>query len=102
MSSFYDNYFEEMRNIEKSKQDKEEMFRRLCAEPCMKVPKPGDRVIIAAGLLGRGFLWVRTEAEVLQVADTSVKVRFKSSFSQTPDVEEWIHPALITDVLSKD
>jgi hypothetical protein len=87
-------------NIDEEKQE----FRRLCAEPCMKTPNPGDRVIVAAGFVGLGHPWIREEAECLEVGDTSVHVRFVDYHpyrGEKGSLHKWVHHALITDVLSK-
>ena len=70
-------------------------FDRLLVEPNMKPIEPGMRVIIAAGLIGHGYPWIRTEVEVVDIADTSILISFLGK-----NKPEWIHPALITDVLS--
>jgi hypothetical protein len=94
MSSF--DAFDAMRQFEKDRERRQAMFNRLLADPCMKIPEINDRVLVAAGLLGMGFDWSRLEALVIAVADASIKVRFdKDHYFR----EQWIHPALIVDVL---
>ncbi len=90
---FDDNFFKRI-NEEKDKREFE--VKRLMAEPPKESPKVGDKVIVAVGLLGHGFNWIRQECKVLEVADNSVKIKWKDSH----DWEEWIHPAFITDILS--
>jgi len=80
---------------------KAEEFRRLLSDTSVKVPEVGDRVIVAAGLVGMGHLWIREEAKVIEVGDTSVKVLFPERGLYGKDVEMWIHPALITDVIKE-
>lgn len=78
-------------------------FHKLCCEPSQKIPKLGQRVIVAAGLLGMGHLWIREEAIVEEVGEVSIKVRFtnyKPFNGERGSHELWIHPALITDVLN--
>lgn len=92
-------------NIDEYHKNLDGEFKRLCAEPCMKVPKPGDVAIVAAGFLGMGHLWVREECEVLAVGDTSVKVRFKDYLpygGERGSKMIWIHPSLITDVVQQN
>jgi hypothetical protein len=84
-------------DFDAQKQDREAEFRRLVAEPSSRVPAVGDRVVVAAGLLGLGWHWIRMEGEVLEVGEVSVKVRIADSRGD-PKVM-WVHPALITDVL---
>ena len=91
-------------NMDKSHNQTDAEFRRLCAEPSSVPASKGDRVVVAAGFVGLGHLWVREEAEVMECGDTSVKVRF---IHYTPynrakgTLEMWVHPALITDVLKE-
>jgi hypothetical protein len=75
-------------------------FMRLCCEPCGRVPAAGDRVLVAGGLIGKGHMWARLEATVVEVADTACKVRFLDRISVQYGVEDtWVHNALITDVM---
>lgn len=85
--------------IHKAHEQKKAEFDKLVADQSMILPNVGDRVVVAAGPLSRGFEWIRLEAVVLEVGQSSYKVRFtKDRFDGTPD-EEWVHPALITDVI---
>ena len=86
--------------IDREKEAKTEEFMRLAIDPSMLVPLVGDHVLIAAGLIGRGLLWEREECEVIEIADTAVKVRGKN-FGRPGKWEEWIHNRLITDVLKR-
>jgi hypothetical protein len=75
-------------------------FERLAGDAPRTVGV-GDRVLVAAGLLGRGHEWVRAEAHVLHTSESGVFVRFtRNRLDGTPD-EEWIHPALVVAVLDK-
>ena len=74
-------------------------FKRMAADLPYKNVKVGDRCIVATGFIGHGHLWVRKECVVIEMADTSVKVRRIDSFYSCGYWEEWIHAALITDVL---
>jgi preprotein translocase subunit YajC len=76
-------------------------FQRLCCDPSCQTPEVGDTVIVAAGLIGRGFDWVREEAEVIALGETSVKVRWRRESRYEELNETWIHPALITDVIRR-
>jgi hypothetical protein len=89
---------EKMMSDEHARRDEE--FRRLLVDPSATQAEVGDRVVVAAGLLGRGWQWIREEAEVIAVGETSYKVRFV----ETPEddgepTEQWIHPAIVIDVL---
>lgn len=95
--SMFDDHQINRQDIRREWERKRSAFERLCVEPCMRTPKPGDRVVFAAGLIGHGFEWVRLEARVLEVGDTSVRVEFDDHYHCV----EWIHPCLITDVLSQ-
>lgn len=93
MSLFDGTFFE---NLNKDKLYAE--MKRLLHEPPKEFPKKGDRVVVAIGLLSRGHLWTKAECRVLEVGDSSIKVECKDSYH---DWQEWIHPALITDILKK-
>lgn len=86
---------------------REEEFKRLLVEPSTstRVPDIGDRVVVAAGFVGLGHLWVREEAVVEEKGDTSYKVRFVNfkpyNGGDRGSYVMWIHPALITDVLGE-
>lgn len=71
-----------------------EEFKRLAVDPCSEIPEVGDKAIVALGLLGMGHLWMREEAEVLEVASTSYHVRIRGRSGT-----HWIHQALVTDVI---
>lgn len=90
----FDN--DHMKHIDRYHEDLGGEFRRLCAEPCMKTANPGDRVVVAVGLLSMGHPWVRREGVVLEVGGGSVKVRMSDLQDQSREM--WIHPALIVDV----
>ena len=79
-------------------------FERLCFDPCMMTPEVGDRVVVAAGPLGMGFDWVRLEATVIEAGQLSYKVRFTDRTHPITGepITQWIHPAIITDVLRAD
>ncbi len=79
--------------------EKEKQFQKLCDDPSSKIPCVGDRVVVAAGLIGMGFNWVRKEATVLEVGETSYRVQFQEKRLDGTPMIQWIHPALITDVL---
>lgn len=86
------------RGIEKHHDKMDSEFHKLCVEPSTKVPVVGDRVLVAAGLLGMGHAWVRLEATVVECGDTSFKVQFTDTYESRKPM--WIHQALITDVLA--
>jgi hypothetical protein len=73
-------------------------FDKLLAE-VPPTPSVGDRVVVAAGLLGMGHPWVRVEGVVVECASTSYKVEFPSREYNGSVPCEWVHQSLITDVL---
>ncbi len=82
----------------------EEEFRKIIADPSLKNPEQGDTVVVAAGLLNMGHPWIRKEATVIQVGETSYKISFNNykMYGEDKPYEIWIHPRLITDVIKKD
>lgn len=93
------DFFEMFGNISKEQNEREEAFRKLQAEP-PKLIKKGDKVLIAAGLLGMGFLWIREEAVIIDVQESAVKAKFKDYWPGQPN-EKWIDPILVTDILER-
>jgi hypothetical protein len=97
-----DSFFDHLSNMDKEFEHEREEFKRLCADPSLREIKKGSRVIVAIGFCRMGKPWERGEAEVMEVGETSVKVRF---IEYTPYRGEkgshsaWIHQALVTDVL---
>ncbi|MCK9569108.1 hypothetical protein M0R72_09215 [Candidatus Pacearchaeota archaeon] len=89
----------EFDRADKIRKDKQQQFEKLVMDQCCDIPEVGDSVIVAAGLLNRGFDWIRLEAKVLAVAPQSYKVQFeRNHYDGSPDIE-WIHPAVVTDVI---
>ncbi len=56
-SNWIREFHKDMNNIHERHGKMLDEFRRLLAEPTPKIPKPGDKVIIAGGLLGMGHEW---------------------------------------------
>jgi hypothetical protein len=75
---------------------KEEFERR--AQDMPDLPIPGDRVVLHAGLLHRGHMWIRIEGKCVEVGEMSAKVAFNH---HGRDHMEWVHPAVITDNLGQ-
>jgi hypothetical protein len=71
-------------------------FLRRAADLPSKTIQPGDRVIVAAGFLGRGPEWQRTECIVIEAASDSSLVQ---SVHDLTEWKQWVHNALIVDVL---
>ncbi len=91
-------------DIRKNHNTMDNEFRKLAIEPTMVVPEVGDTVIIAAGLLGMGHVWVRKEAVVLMAGDTSYKVEFVDDKHPMTgkNYVKWVVQTLITDVIRKE
>jgi len=94
------DFFESMKRVEEDNTKREQEVEKLMAEPPEEMPLVGDKVIVAIGLLGYGYNWIRHECEVLEVASHSVKIKFRRYGLDI--CEEWIHPGFITDILKKD
>lgn len=73
-------------------------FARLVGDPCLVMPFVGDAVVVASGLLTRGHYWIRERATVVDLGESSIEVHFDRD---DEDKTYWIHPALITDVITK-
>lgn len=102
---FFDKMFDRLDNAFKAGDEMSAAFAKLClGDATRKIPKLNDLVIVAAGFVGLGHIWVRLEAEIVEIGESSYKVRF---LDYTPyrgtkgSHEVWIHPALITDVLER-
>lgn len=91
-------------NAEKEREEIKKEFEKLQADPCLKTPQKYDRVLFACGLLGMGFHWVRKEAIVVECGETSYKLLYPRNpllLKDEPFATEWVHQALITDVLGQ-
>jgi hypothetical protein len=97
---FMQSWAESMKDIRESHKRMYLYFERLLLDAPDAIPKVGDTVIVAAGLLNRGHLWIRKECTVIQTADVSYKV--KCTNPPLDDWEEWVDRALILDVLPKE
>ena len=87
--------------IDRHHKKRRDEFEKLAMDPPAKSAEVGDRVLIAAGPVGRGFEWERLEAVVLEVADTAYQVRFtkrKTIYGESD--EDWVHRFCVTDVLA--
>ena len=94
--------FEDMQKYFEQINDKhqimwEEFLRQVGGSPPPNV-KVGDRVIVNAGLLNRGHLWIRIVCTVVEVAEHSCLVKH-SGEHEFDNWEEWIDLYVITDVL---
>jgi hypothetical protein len=87
-----------MENLDKRlKEQRDEFDRRAADMP--PLPTPGDKLVLHAGLLNRGHMWIRIEAVCLAVADNSVKVEITDGY-HTKDTL-WVHPAVIVDIVKQ-
>lgn len=101
IGDWFEKHFE---HIDRKHEQMDAEFKRLLCEPSSRTPEAGDRVIVAGGFLNMGHLWMRYEAVVEEVGETSVKVRFTDYKMYNVPLGEyrmWVHPALITDVIPK-
>lgn len=96
---FGDDFDAYLERLDQNSQKKIDEFNKLALDPCTLPYKVGDRVVIAGGPIGKGFPWIRLEATVIEKGQISTKVRFTNLTRFGKVDEEWIHPALITDVL---
>lgn len=90
-------------DIKQKHNERNMYFDALLANPCAQPVNVGDRIVVAAGLIGFGFKWERLEATVLKKGQNSIKIELEHKKPGT-DVnwELWVHPAIITDVLGPD
>lgn len=92
----FDDFFD---GVERRWNQRKDEFKKLACEPCLDEVFVGSRVLLSAGVLGRGFEWERKEATVLEVASTAYFVRFaEMNHNGEPD-EQWVHRFAVTDVL---
>lgn len=95
MSEF--DFIEIFKNSDRLHKQQESEYARLRQNPPRNI-KVGDKVLVAVGLLGRGYVWKRKECEVVEISQVSIKVKSDEKYNEW---EEWIDPVLITDVLLK-
>ena len=107
-----DYFEEEILNFEKrvseSHKKKYDEFERLSQES-PKIVEKGDKVLVAVGLLGHGFEWIRESCEVVDVKGNHSKVKWFDKHKMVNkddghvdfgDVwEYWIPNALIVEIL---
>lgn len=101
--SFLENMFKGFDEAIKSANSKDDEYKKLASDPCMKIPEVGDTVVVAAGLLGMGHIYIRMGAKVLIVGDSSYFVQF-DDYKLGLDKENyktWVNPVLVTDVIKK-
>ena len=102
---FFKRFDESQKRADENHAKRQQEFRRLELDACSIIPEVGDTVVVAAGLLGMGYEYLRLEAEVLRVGQLSYKVCFDVREYRPLDgnpVEKWIHPALVTDVITSE
>jgi hypothetical protein len=85
------------KEIRKYQDERSSEFERL-AQDSPDLPIPGDRVILHAGLLNRGHMWIRIEGVCLEIGEQTAKVEFDH---HGRNHVEWVHPAVITDNLGR-
>jgi hypothetical protein len=86
--------------IKHNRNERDIYFDDLVAKNPPLAVNVGDRVVVAAGLIGFGFKWERLEANVLEKGQNSVKIELDHKHPITgANYELWVHPVIITDVL---
>lgn len=97
-----ENFFQHWDDMNRAHERERREFEKLLLDQCADIPKVGDKVVVACGLLGMGFPWIREEAVVAEVGSSSYKVRFpgRIDFTTQQPSTKWIHAALVTDVLA--
>lgn len=100
--------FDDMMKFHENMQQKHALkyqeYERLRAE-CPKSVKEGQVVLVAVGLLGHGFHWIRKECKVLAVNGDNSKITFPSECSELHGKkywEYWIPNCLITAILDNN
>lgn len=93
---YFGDFISEMKSMNKSHEERENEFKRLKSETPKSI-KRGDRVLVAVGLLGHGFHYVRQECVVLRVSGNNSKIYWKSDGYRW---SYWIDNALIVEVLT--
>lgn len=76
-------------------------FEKLATDPPAQSAEVGSRVLVSAGVIGRGFEWERIEGTVIEVADTAYHVRLKDKYNADRTNDMWVHRFAVTDVLVK-
>jgi len=84
----------------KHRDELHDQFKKLLAEPTTQIPKVGDTVVVAVGLLNMGHPWIRRAGKVLVAGDTSYKIHFEKQYKHEREKTIiWVHQTLITDVV---
>lgn len=97
----FNDFFEYFDNIHKEHNKQEEEYDRLRSDP-PKALYIGDKVLVALGLLGYGFRWIREKGEIIAIADSSVFIKFERTHIITREpLELWIEKTLITDIIER-
>ena len=100
LKMFGDDFF---KSIDAHHKKRADAFEKLATDPCAKSAEVGDRVLVSAGVVGRGVDWARLECVVREVADTAYKVEFLTykKFGTNANDVDWVHRFAVTDVLGK-
>lgn len=91
------NMFEHFREIDKHHKIQEDEYKRLASDTPKSV-KIGQKVLVAVGLLGHGFHWIRQECDIINVSGNSSKIKWISYGSVH---EYWIPNCLITSIIGE-
>jgi len=90
-------------SIRKAHEHNRQEWQRCASDPPMRSAEVGDRVLVNALLVNRGFEWIRLEGKVVEVADTAYRVEYadEKHCLTGGTLTEWVHRFAVTDVLGK-
>lgn len=85
-------------------EERDRMGSKIKFEPCNTPARDGDTVLVCAGLVNKGHMWILLEAEVLEVSTNAYLVRYTdySAFGSSELFVEWISKGVVVDVISAD
>ena len=92
-----DGFFERM---DKHHQQQAQEFWKLLDDATDVKASVGDQVLVAGFLIGHGAPWIRVEATVLAVTESSYQIEVASRVCHEKAFRYWIHKALVLDVLT--
>jgi hypothetical protein len=74
-------------------------YSKLMQRETVLLPKVGDRVLVAIGILGFGSICARDEGVCIECASTTYKIRFYNPEEPDDSPDIWVHQNLILDIL---
>ncbi len=75
-----------------------DVYEKTRLDSTIDTPNVGDTVLVNSFLIGRGHPWLKTECEVMEVANTGYKIRFPDNLKINP---VWISPDIVSEVIRK-